>query len=563
MRRAGTGNPGVCSAIAGRISTTPCCRSMVAAEDLLQDLVFVDLETTGGSAAFDRIIEVGIVRVSNGEPVEEWSSLVNPERPIPAYIEAFTGISNEMVAGAPRFVEIAAAVREKLQGAVFVAHNARFDYSFLRSEFLKSDMSFSAKVLCTVKLSRRLFPEFARHNLDAVMERNGLSCDARHRALGDARVLHDFWVKLRRDVAEPRLAAAVQTVLGAHQLPAHLPPGLLDDLPDGPGAYRFFGDEDVLLYIGRSNSLRSRVSSHFGAEGADSLDRRLSRQVRRVDWVETAGELGAILREAEWIRTQKPLYNRRTKSKAQPHTLRGRASRTPAGEVYRLEAEGLDSVDFADLMQCFGVFRSEQDARKAQSDIARAPALPQGDGFGGRRGFVLCIPGREVQGRLRGQRTAHPAQHAAAAGLVIVEIENVAVSGTSGVARARSAGRRHAGVPAGRRLARRRSLDLSRDGADRRGTRRTQVPGIERRLRRRRLPDSGALFRQAPEARLARPPAYRTARFLKIPGRVAPARTIASAAAYNIARGLDARGAGGSVPERRLPPRAGACTRLI
>jgi len=348
---------------------------MVAAEDLLQDLVFVDLETTGGSAAFDRIIEVGIVRVSNGEPVEEWSSLVNPERPIPAYIEAFTGISNEMVAGAPRFVEIAAAVREKLQGAVFVAHNARFDYSFLRSEFLKSDMSFSAKVLCTVKLSRRLFPEFARHNLDAVMERNGLSCDARHRALGDARVLHDFWVKLRRDVAEPRLAAAVQTVLGAHQLPAHLPPGLLDDLPDGPGAYRFFGDEDVLLYIGRSNSLRSRVSSHFGAEGADSLDRRLSRQVRRVDWVETAGELGAILREAEWIRTQKPLYNRRTKSKAQPHTLRGRASRTPAGEVYRLEAEGLDSVDFADLMQCFGVFRSEQDARKAQSDIARAHQL--------------------------------------------------------------------------------------------------------------------------------------------------------------------------------------------
>ncbi len=348
---------------------------MVAAEVLPQDLVFVDLETTGGSAAFDRITEVGIVRVRNGELVEEWSSLVNPERPIPAYIEAFTGISNEMVAGAPRFGEIAAVVREKLQGAVFVAHNARFDYSFLRSEFLKSDMNFSAKVLCTVKLSRRLFPEYARHNLDAVMERNGLTCGARHRALGDARVLHDFWVKLRRDVAERRLAAAVQTVLGAHKLPAHLPPGLLDDLPDGPGAYRFFGDDNVLLYVGKSNSLRSRVSSHFGAEGADSLDRRLGRQVRRVDWVETAGELGAILQEAEWIRTQKPLYNQRSKSKAQPRTLRGRTSRTPAGQAYRIEAVAIDNVDFADLIQCFGVFHSEKDARKALSDIARAHQL--------------------------------------------------------------------------------------------------------------------------------------------------------------------------------------------
>src|SRR6202521_3197872 len=251
MRCAATGSPGVCSGIAGRISTTPCCRSMVAAEDLPQDLVFVDLETTGGNAAYDRITEVGVVRVRNGELVEEWSSLVNPECPIPSYIEAFTGITNQMVADAPRFAEIAAIVRQKLQAALFVAHNARFDYSFLRSEFLKAQMNFSATVLCTVKLSRRLFPEFPRHNLDAVMERNGLTCGARHRALGDARVLHDFWCKLRRDLAEPRLAAAVQTVLGAHKLPAHLPPGLADDLPEGPGAYRFFGEDNTLLYVGK------------------------------------------------------------------------------------------------------------------------------------------------------------------------------------------------------------------------------------------------------------------------------------------------------------------------
>jgi DNA polymerase-3 subunit epsilon len=348
---------------------------MVAAEDLPQDLVFVDLETTGGSAAYDRITEVGIVRVRGGELVEEWSSLVNPGRPIPAYIEAFTGISNDMVADAPRFGEIAAVVRQKLQGAVFVAHNARFDYSFLRSEFLQSDMNFSAKVLCTVKLSRRLFPEHARHNLDAVMERNGLTCGARHRALGDARVLHDFWFKLRRDIAEPRLAAAVQTVLGAYRLPAHLPPGLADDLPEGPGAYRFFGEDNTLLYVGKSNSLRTRVCGQLAAEDAGSKDRRLADQVRRVDWVETAGELGAMLCEAQWIKTQKPLFNRRTKAEAQSHTLRVRTSQTPAGKAYLVEAVAIDAVDFADLMQCFGVFHSEKDARKALSDIARAREL--------------------------------------------------------------------------------------------------------------------------------------------------------------------------------------------
>src|ERR1700691_4580571 len=139
MTCAAPGSPGVCSAIDGRICTTRSCRSMVAAEidSLPNDLVFVDLETTGGNAAHHRITEA----------------------PIPAYIAAFTGISDEMVAGAPRFAQIAAEVRQRLQGAVFVAHNARFDYSFLRSEFRRLDSHFSARVLCTVKLSRRLYPE--------------------------------------------------------------------------------------------------------------------------------------------------------------------------------------------------------------------------------------------------------------------------------------------------------------------------------------------------------------------------------------------------------------------
>lgn len=335
---------------------------------LPQDLVFVDLETTGGNAAHDRITEIGIVRVENGELIDEWSSLVNPERPIPSYIEAFTGISDEMVAGAPRFADLAALLLRKLQGGVFVAHNARFDYSFLRSEFHRLGMPFSAKVLCTVKLSRRLFPEHVRHNLDAVMERHGLTCSARHRALGDAQVLRDFWFKLRREVPPAVLNTAAQSVLGAHQLPAHLPPDFADDLPEGPGAYRLFGEGDALLYVGKSHSLRTRVLAQLA--GGESREQKLTKLVRRIDWVETAGELGAVLLEAEWIKTQRPLHNQRRQDKERSFTLR-----SSAAHADRIEAVAVAGMAPEELAQSFGVFHSANDARKALIDIARAQQL--------------------------------------------------------------------------------------------------------------------------------------------------------------------------------------------
>ena len=344
---------------------------------LPQDLVFVDLETTGGNAAFHRVTEVGIVRMAHGEVVEEWSSLVNPECRIPGYIEAFTGITNAMVAEAPRFADIATVVLEKLraprqhpaQGApVFVAHNARFDYSFLRTEFRRLDMTFSARVMCTVKLSRRLFPEFPRHSLDAIMERYQLTCSARHRALGDARVLGDFWRRLRSEVPDSLLTAAAKAVLGANRLPAYLPPGLADELPEGPGVYRFFGEDKVLLYIGKSQSLRTRVLGHFSAEHADAQEQKKARLVRHVDWVETAGDLGAQLKEAQWIKLQKPLFNRRLKAKGDSFTLR-------VGPNAGVELVAIGELDTAALDGCYGVFQSHKDGRKALANIARAHSL--------------------------------------------------------------------------------------------------------------------------------------------------------------------------------------------
>jgi DNA polymerase-3 subunit epsilon len=348
------------------------------ASTLPRDLVFVDLETTGGNAAHHRITEIGIVRMEDGVVVEEWSSLVNPECRIPSYIEGFTGITNEMVADAPRFADIAAVVLDKLKASsrglvdnppLFVAHNARFDYSFLRTEFRRLDVPFSAKVLCTVKLSRRLFPEFPRHSLDAVMERHQLTCTARHRALGDARVLGDFWSKLLDEVPARQFAEATRAVIGANRLPAHLPAELADELPEGPGVYRFFDGDNVLLYIGKSHSLRSRVLGHFAADNSDAREQKKARLVRRIDWVETAGDLGAQLLEIQWIRTQKPVFNKRIKDKGGCFTLQT----LPGTHGARLVA--IDELEPADLGGCYGVFQSQKDGRKAFIDIARAHSL--------------------------------------------------------------------------------------------------------------------------------------------------------------------------------------------
>ena len=170
-------------------------------------LAIVDLETTGAHPAWDRVTEIAVVEVQDGEVASEWSTLVNPGTSIPPAIQALTGITNDMVADAPAFGDLAQELFERLAGRVFVAHNARFDYGFLRHEFERAGLRFQARTLCTVKLSRRLYPGHARHNLDSLIDRHGLRCPARHRALGDARAVWQFL----RVAAEERGAAALQS----------------------------------------------------------------------------------------------------------------------------------------------------------------------------------------------------------------------------------------------------------------------------------------------------------------------------------------------------------------
>lgn len=274
-----------------------------------EKLVFLDLETTGPNPLNDRITEIGIIEVC-GDQVSQWSSLVNPEMPIPAFIQTLTGISNGMVADAPTFPQIAKTVLERLEGSLFIAHNARFDYGFLRNAFRELGYSLRCDVLCTVKLSRKLYPEEAKHNLDALIARHGLQPSGRHRALADAEVLWQLWSKLQASVPAQAFADTLKVLLQRPSLPANLPHDSLDDIPDTPGVYLFYGENGSPLYVGKSIHLRQRVMSHFNADHRLYKDMRISHQIHRLEWRETAGEIGALLLEAQLIKELQPIHNR-------------------------------------------------------------------------------------------------------------------------------------------------------------------------------------------------------------------------------------------------------------
>lgn len=326
---------------------------------------FLDLETTGGSAGHDRITEIGIRFWRNGEVVDEWQTLLNPRMRIPPFIERLTGISNDMVANAPTFAEVADELQERLKGTVFVAHNARFDYGFVKAEFRRLARPFAAKVLCTVKLSRRLYPQYKRHNMDALIQRHGLGAVQRHRAMGDVTAMMDFFTHALGEHGEESMEEAVRTLLQRPSVPSHMPPDVLDEVPAVPGVYRFYGENDVLLYVGKSTNIAQRVASHFSGDHNSGKGIRLSESMRRLEWTETAGELGALLLELKQIKTLQPMYNRRSR----PAKTLWSIELTENDRGY-LQARLVRQIEPHRLGDYYGLFRSKRDAQRALTGIA-------------------------------------------------------------------------------------------------------------------------------------------------------------------------------------------------
>lgn len=338
-------------------------------------LAFIDVETTGAHPVRDRVTEIAILRVEHGEVVARWESLVNPGMSIPGMIQDLIGITNAMVADAPRFDALADTVAALLEGCVFVAHNARFDYGFIRNEFGRIGRDFDAPVLCTVKLSRALYPEHHRHGLDALIERHGLVCDARHRAMGDTEVLWQFARLVADNFATDALARAADRAMKAPARPPGLPEGMLEAVPDVPGVYLFHADPEPPppgrserpLYVGRGASLRGRVKEHFAASNAKGKEAELVNQVKRVDWVETAGELGALLLEADLVKRLRPRYNRQPDRGEDAFALRLIANRKRAPIYEPVTIAGTDPLTWDGL---YGAFRSRREADNLLRELA-------------------------------------------------------------------------------------------------------------------------------------------------------------------------------------------------
>jgi DNA polymerase III subunit epsilon len=273
----------------------------------------VDIETTGGSARIEKITEIAIYLHDGNQITGEFVSLVNPERNIPYFITTLTGITNEMVEDAPRFYEIAKQIVELTEGRTFVAHNARFDYSFIREEFKSLGFNFKRNLLDTVALSRKLLPGHRSYSLGNICNDLSITINGRHRASGDALAT----VKLLEIlIAKDKKINCGQSLMKNTKI-SKLNPKLdinkIDRIPDEPGIYYFYNENGDLIYIGKSRNLQQRISTHL-SNNSTSRAMEMRDQIADIDWETTGSELIALLKESYEIKINKPVYNRAQRS---------------------------------------------------------------------------------------------------------------------------------------------------------------------------------------------------------------------------------------------------------
>ncbi len=272
-------------------------------------LALLDLETTGASAERDEITEVAVVSVVQREE-EHWQSLVKVRAEIPAFIQRLTGINAEMLATAPTFEQLAPSLFERLEDAVLVAHNARFDAGFLTQSFRRLGVEYRPKSLCTLKLARRLYPHWSKHGLDALCANIGYQRDCSHRAMADVLAMKAFLEYAIAEHGEQRVMAEAMAQLQTPALPPAITQRDIQAIPERAGVYRFYADDDSLLYLGSSVSMRSGVVSYFNGDRRDNQSVKIARKLRRIEVTETAGRFGAQLLEQAQIEQLQPRYHR-------------------------------------------------------------------------------------------------------------------------------------------------------------------------------------------------------------------------------------------------------------
>ena len=339
---------------------------------MLKRYVLLDLETTGATPLKDRITEIALIKFEDGQEVDRWQTLVNPQTNIPDFIQSLTGITNEMVEDAPTFEQVAGELLDYLDDAVMCAHNVRFDHGFLKAEFKRIGITLKQKVLCTVKLSRKLYPQYKSHGLSAIIERHGFTCSQRHRAMGDVEVMAQLIALAKRELGFEALEAAVSELSKKTSLPSGIDEDVIDEIPENAGVYLFFGENNLPLYIGKSINLRARVMSHFSSDHRSTKEMRISQEIKRIEWIETAGEFGALLLESRLVKERQPIYNRQLRRERQLCAWQ-LAESADAKPLLRLIRE--DEITPENIGTLFGTFRSKKQATEVLRNIAEEHSL--------------------------------------------------------------------------------------------------------------------------------------------------------------------------------------------
>ncbi len=262
----------------------------------------IDIETTGLSPKNEKITEIAIFIHNGNEIVDEFTTLINPEKKIPYRIVQMTGINNQMVESAPKFYEVAKKIVEITEDAVFVGHNVRFDYGFVRQEFLSLGYDYQRSTLDTVQLSRNLIPGQPSYSLGKLCRNLGINNQARHRAAGDALATVELFELLLSIDENLSPTASKKAGLEVNR-------SLTDGLPHETGVYYFYDKQDELIYVGKSVDIHNRVLSHLNNHQHER-EQKMKNQLARVDYKVTGSELVALLLESAEIKKYQPIYNR-------------------------------------------------------------------------------------------------------------------------------------------------------------------------------------------------------------------------------------------------------------
>lgn len=277
----------------------------------------IDVETTGRG---NRITEISIFKYDGEKVVDEFTSLVNPETLIPDYITALTGIDNAMVANAPIFSEIANHVLSITENTIFVAHNVNFDYNVIRNEFKEIAIDFRRKKLCTVRLSRTLFPGFRSYSLGKLCHSMNIDLVDRHRARGDAEATTTLFQKiLEHDKSHIAITSFLKKTSKEATLPPHLESQVFNDIPNAPGIYYFKNKKGKIIYVGKAINLKKRVLGHFYNKSEKELN--LSRETADIDFELSGSDLIARLMEDAAIKHHFPIYNQAAKRTPKPYAI--------------------------------------------------------------------------------------------------------------------------------------------------------------------------------------------------------------------------------------------------